>query len=112
MNSITSTPTSGTKVPALSSQFCEVMTSMRSESSHVDDHEHDGADGRGTEEQGAVLAHLARLHGSQGRPGAAGDRAGSVDRAIDDPLVDVAVDELAEAATEPTGRVDEAVDHV
>ena len=63
-----------------------------------------GADGSRAEEQGAVLADLAGLHGSQRRAGAGGDGAGAVDRAIDDPLVDVAIDELAEAAAEPTRR--------
>src|SRR6187401_2963022 len=97
MNSITSTPASGRNVPTLSNQFWSRSTSMLEGSSGVDDHENEGADGGRGEQEGAVLADLARLDGLQGAARAGGGLARPVDRTVDDALVDVAVDPATDA---------------
>src|SRR5262245_15516528 len=50
-----STPTSGRNTAIVNQIVWSVIVSIGMNSSHVDDHEHDGSDGGGAEEQGAVL---------------------------------------------------------
>ena len=53
-----------------------------------DDHEDEGPDGGGTEEERAVEADLAGLDWLEGLSGALGDGTRAVDDAIDDALVE------------------------
>ena len=70
---------SGMNVAIVSQTLLSLMVSMGmgGSSSHVDDHEHDGSDGRRPEEQRTVLVDLARLHGAQRLATLLGDDAGA-----------------------------------
>ena len=73
MNSITSTPTSGRKVPTAQQPVLigESFHGFRVALSYVDEDEDDGADRGGAEQQRAVLADLAGLGGLQALTGLA-----------------------------------------
>src|SRR5215471_593096 len=104
--SMTSTPASGVKTPALSNQLSAVRCIRLL---HGDD-EDEGAEGSGTEEQGAVLLDPAGLHRPQRLPALLGGRAAGVHDAVDDALIDVLVHPVAGAATADADAVDDRID--
>src|SRR5687768_9953749 len=114
-NTRRSTPTSGRNV-AIGSQKLSSLSvwmasaGMRGSSSHVDDHEHDGSDCGGAEEQRTVLVDPARLQGAQALTGPLGEKTGPVHGAVDESLVDVAVRPLPEPLAQRAGAVDDAID--
>ena len=70
------------------------------------------ADRGGAEQERAVLVDLAGLDGLQGVTAFGRHHTRAVDRAVDHPLVDVAVEPPTGRAGRTAGAVDDAVDHV
>src|SRR5690349_12944506 len=99
MNSISTTPSIGRKVPTVSNQFWSRMTSMSLglPGLRVDDDEDERADGCGSEQQRSVLADPTGLRRAECAAGTARSSAAAVDGAVDQTLVDVLVDEVARA---------------
>src|SRR5215211_2937540 len=87
-NSMTSTPASGVKIPALSSQLWSVRFIPLL---HGDD-EDEGAEGSRAEQESPVLLDLAGLHGTQRLAAAFGCGAAAVDDAVDHLLVELVGD--------------------
>src|SRR5690606_21621029 len=110
--SITSAPTRGRNTTAVAPQPLSRSFTVSTPSSSTSDHEDGGQDGRTQEPVCAVGLDLAGLGLAQDFAGAVSGGTGSIDRAVDHALVDVAVDGLAGPAGGRAHQVDDAVDDV